>query len=353
MSSKTNSTQYLDTLRALATFGVIIIHVSTPTLKMNFGKNLFYWMSGNLFDSSVRFAVPIFLMLTGATMLGREYNTREFYKKRFIRVFIPFLFWMVVYWVFRWSVLRSWQQPKEFMAIIRWAFDLFVAEGISKHFWYFYMILVVYLFVPFVGKELRKIKKSTILQLIIVWVILNFFLRGVPMNLYGWSVDSVASKFLGWFLHAGYLVVGYYLVNMPIMTSKFRIMAMITFVLSIISSTLLTYIFSENAHKLDLSMYGYLTINTFIQSVAVFLMVKDYNIKNRVALQIQHAICNYSYGIYLAHVMVLGIFFNCGFYWKIAHPLISIPVVSVVTLITCYLIIFVLRKIPAGKYVAG
>jgi surface polysaccharide O-acyltransferase-like enzyme len=353
MNSKTTNTQYLDTLRALATFGVIIIHVATPALKMNFGKNLEFWMSGNLIDSAVRFAVPIFLILTGATMLGREYDTIEFYKKRFVRVFIPFMFWMVVYWVFRWSVLHSWQQPKDFIAIIRWAADLFVAEGISKHFWYFYMILVVYLFVPFVGRTLRKLEKSTILLLIIGWVILNYFLRGTPMNLYGWSVDTVASKFLGWFLHAGYLVVGYYLVNLPPMTSKLRLLAAISFVLSIISCTSLTYIFSESAHKLDLCMYGYRTINTFIQSVALFLMIKDYNIRNQIALRVQQEICNYSYGIYLAHVMVIGIFFNWGFYWKIAHPLISIPLVSMGTMITCYLIVFVLRKFPGGKHVSG
>ena len=89
--------QYLDSLRALATIGVILIHISSPLVNMTWSKNMPYWWVGNVADSLVRFAVPVFLMLSGATMLGKEYSLTDFYKKRFLRVFLPFVFWLGMY----------------------------------------------------------------------------------------------------------------------------------------------------------------------------------------------------------------------------------------------------------------
>ena len=61
--------QYLDILRTLATIGVIIIHTSSPVLNMAYGHSMSEWWVGNIFDSASRFAVPLFLLLSGATLL--------------------------------------------------------------------------------------------------------------------------------------------------------------------------------------------------------------------------------------------------------------------------------------------
>lgn len=83
------------------------------------------------------------------------------------------------------------------------------------------------------------------------------------------------------------------------------------------------------------------------------MLTKDLNINNKFISWAQQTISNYSYGIYLVHILVLGIFFRNGIFWTMTHPLISLPVLVVLTLITSFGIIFVLRKIPFGKYVAG
>src|ERR1035437_1784180 len=130
MVSNVKKIQWLDTLRALAMFGVIIIHVSTPVVKMMYGKNMEYWWIGNIVDSAVRFSVPLFLMLSGATMLGKEYNLIDFYKKRISRVLFPILFWMIAYWVYRWLSLNPKSQPHTYYSIIDWGINLFLKEGI-------------------------------------------------------------------------------------------------------------------------------------------------------------------------------------------------------------------------------
>lgn len=351
MHTKTNHTDWLDTLRAIATLGVIIIHVSSPLVNMAYGKNMGYWWIGNFVDSSVRFAVPLFLMLTGTTLLGKEYNLGLFYKKRIARVLIPFLFWMLVYWLFRWTQLSVKMQPTSLDAIFKWGFQLFLKEGISKHFWYIYMILFIYLFVPLMGKGLRRLDHSEVLYLLLAWGLMTFFLRTMPLNLYSWSGDF-GSKILGYFLHTGYLVLGLYLSKFEIPSVKIRWGALAIFMLTVFLSAGFTYYFSKIAHKVSLSVYSYLSLNTILQSIAVYIMLKDYRLKNRYCLGLRNLISGYSFGIYLVHIIVIGVFFKIGIFWTMGHPFVSLPIVAILTLGTSIVLIWVLCKLPFGKYFA-
>ncbi len=351
MKVNTANIQYLDTLRALALLGVITIHVTTPVLKMMYGVNMEYWWIGNIIDSSVRFVIAIFLMLSGSTMVGKEYKLSEFYKKRMMRVLLPFLFWLVVYWVYRWYILTPKNQPKEFHSIFQWAITLFVNEGVSKHFWYIYMILVLYLFVPFLSRLIRKLRNSTILIVLLGWVLLNILFTNQMIHTSNWTYVLLKTK--DYFLYSGFLVVGYYLKNISFQTKKYRLFNVSIFLLTVIFSAFATYFSSKNVHKLDMSFYGSLTINTIIQSVALYILVKDSTINNRILRWVTHTISDYSYGIYLVHILIISILYNHGVFWTMAYPIVSLPAIIILTLICSYMIIFVLRKIPMGKYISG
>ena len=268
-----------------------------------------------------------------------------------MRVLVPFLFWLVAYWIYRWINLSPKMQPKEFHAIIQWTVNLFVAEGVSKHFWYIYMILILYLFLPFLGKVLRKLSNSTIFILLMCWVLLNILFSNQIIN----TLNCVYffQKTKDYFLYSGYFVVGYYLMNVSMKTPNYRPINFVVFVCTVLFSAFATYFASKNAHKLDMSFYGSLTVNTIIQSISLFLLVKDSTIQNRIMDWIISTISNYSYGIYLVHIMVISILFNHRIFWTMAYPLISLPAIILLTLVLSFLFIFVLRKIPGGKYIAG
>ena len=329
-----------------------MIHVSSPLVNMTWGTNMPYWWIGNLLDSAVRFAVPLFLMLSGATLLGKDYELSEFYKRRFSRVFIPFVFWIVVYWIYRWETLSTKMQPHDFQTISSWAENLFLKEGVSKHFWYIYMIVFIYLFVPFLGRLIQKLSMSGISNIILLWLVLTFVFKSTSLNLYSWSGDY-GSKFLGYFLFSGYLVLGYYLYNLATNPVKLRPLAALIFAISIVISAVATFLFSMKAHKLDLTMYGYLSVNTMIQTIALFLWIKDSTIKNKFISLINSLISNYSYGIYLVHILVISFLFDRGIYWRFTNPLLSLPLLTIMVAIGSFGIIFVLRKIPFGKYISG
>ena len=349
---KTTNVQYINTLRALATLGVILIHVSSPVLKMTYLNNMPYWWVGNIVSSLVRFPVPLFLMLSGATLLVKEYNLGEFYKKRMMRVLVPFLFWLLVYWVFRWVMLLPKQQPHGFADISRWAIDLFMNEGVSKHLWYIYMILFIYLFVPFIGKIVRKASQLQLFTFLLVWAVLCFATRSMSLSFYKWNGDYLL-KLLGYFEYSGYLVLGYYLNNIRIKSTKTHLYATLAYLATVVVCALAVYLMSKNDNRLNLSIYSNYSLTTILQSAAIFMLIKNIEIKNTYFNVVQNTISNYSYGIYLAHIIVISVLFRNGIYWSFAHPLISLPLMVLMVLAGSLLIVFVLRKIPGGKYVAG
>ena len=351
MSEKPNI-QYLDSLRTIAMLGVILIHVSSPLVNMTWGKNMPYWWIGNVMDSAVRFAVPVFLMLSGATLLGKEYNLKDFYKHRFSRVLIPFLFWLVVYWIYRWTTLSIKMQPHDLAAILSWAGNLFLKEGVSKHFWYIYMIVFIYLFVPLLNKGLKRLNMSMLSNVLLLWVIATYTLKFVPLNMYGWGGDY-GTKFLGYFLYSGYLLLGYFMIHLQTNPEKLRPLAGAVFATTVFISAFVTWFLSAKAHHLDLNIYSYLSVNTQIQSIALFMWIKDSTLKNRFITVVNSRISNYSYGIYLVHILVISLLFDHGIYWKFAHPLLSLPLLTIVVATGSFGIIFVLRKIPFGKYISG
>jgi surface polysaccharide O-acyltransferase-like enzyme len=348
---KTKNIQYIDTLRALAIIGVIIVHVATPAINMNFHKNMGFWSIGLVYDSAVRFAVPLFLILSGVTMLGKEYNLAEFYKKRFTRVLIPFLFWLPANWVFRWFMLRPFEQPKEFSDIINWAGQLYLKDGVSVHLWYVYMILFLYIFLPFISKIVVHTNKKIILAFLIIWLIINT-LQSYKII----STDNfpfILKKMYAYSLYAGYLVLGYYLKTISIKSNHTKLISFVVFVTTILIASIPTYFLNVNSPKQNLILLGTFTINTVIQTVSVYFIFKDSNFINKYFSLIIKTISNYSFGVYLVHVMIISVFFRYGIFWTMAHPLVSIPFVTLLTLISSLIIIYIMRKIPGLKVFAG
>lgn len=343
--------QYFDTLRALATLAVIIIHVNTPVMNMNYGKNMEYWWIGLIINNFVRFAVPIFLVLSGATLLTKKYAAVDFYKKRFSRVFIPFVFWLPAYWVFRWFMLRPWQRPHDINSIIDWGVSLFVREGVSIHLWFVYMILFLYIFMPAISRIMHKSDRKLIALFLFLWLILNTLHSFGLLGTSNWPL--ILSKLYGYSLYAGYLVLGYYLHTSTYKFNQQRLKALLVFLSTVAIACISTYYLSKYQGKQTLTIMGSFTLNSFIQTIAAYYLLKDFETKNSFACHIIDLISNYSFGIYLVHIMVISLFFRIGIFWTMAHPLISVPIVVLLTLITSTIVIYLLRKIPFMARFAG
>jgi surface polysaccharide O-acyltransferase-like enzyme len=97
---KTNNKYWANNLRVLATISVILLHVAANILYQYTNIPQHIWWIGNIYDGLVRFSVPAFFMLTGALLLPKIEPVNVFLKKRFSRIFPPFLFWSLIYIIY-------------------------------------------------------------------------------------------------------------------------------------------------------------------------------------------------------------------------------------------------------------
>jgi surface polysaccharide O-acyltransferase-like enzyme len=132
VDQKNNSfqTQFgISLLRILATFSVIVIHVSGPFV-VKFGEiSSFDWNVANFFDSISRYSVPLFFMISGSLLLSQDYGFIEFLKKRLVKIVPPFLFWSLLY-----SILNRHVFSSEIFNVSKLVKDIFY--GSEYHLWF-------------------------------------------------------------------------------------------------------------------------------------------------------------------------------------------------------------------------
>lgn len=68
---------YIDNLKAISLIAVILMHVLVIFIDFQNLESKHWWI-GNILDSSIRFCVPIFLMVSGALLLGKDWEFKIF-----------------------------------------------------------------------------------------------------------------------------------------------------------------------------------------------------------------------------------------------------------------------------------
>ncbi len=90
----------LDLIRTIAFMLVILQHVACiNAFRYNEITEQWWWFS-NFYDSISRICVPLFFVLTGALMLGKQSdynNLKAFLYKRVIKIVIPLIGWSIIY----------------------------------------------------------------------------------------------------------------------------------------------------------------------------------------------------------------------------------------------------------------
>lgn len=87
---------WIDALKVMSAVMVVLIHSSGSLYNDSFGINRTLWLQGLFANAIPRFAVPCFLMITGAFSLTREWNLWRV-KKSVLHVLIPLVFWSVLH----------------------------------------------------------------------------------------------------------------------------------------------------------------------------------------------------------------------------------------------------------------
>lgn len=331
---------WLDYLRVFALLEVITGHIIVDFYNHYGEVGQAEWWLSNILSTLLRSAVPIFVMASGALLLGRSYSLDEFYKKRAVRLIPPTIFWNLVYLGL--YVLDGMNIPT-----LLWTLKArIIVDGyVAPHLWYLSMFVCLMAFVPFINKFIMGEKPTGRELTVLLGLTFPFFLlntvASVATNVYDLKMEWF--KLFPWFIV--YFIAGYYIDNY---SDKIHIKngVLITgiLVLMAIGAGLNYYSVSSLGIIKDYFIVTEAGPLVFLLTMMLFLLAK--NLSSRlVPNRVISAIAEASFGMYLIHEIFNGLF--CKILPDyLSHGLVFIPVVVVMTSVLSFIAIYLLRKIP-------
>lgn len=329
---------YFDFLRVFAAFAVMILHVSAENWLTADVYSL-EWGIMNFYDSLVRWAVPVFVMISGALFLSRDITLKKIVSKYIFRIFTAFLFWSFIY------AFDYYAKHRNVMGAIA-----FFVKG-SYHLWFLFMITGLYLIIPFVKKiaESASLAKYFLLLAFISAFIIPELVQIISLfsEKYGLFAENVFNKFSLNFVtgFTSYFLLGYLLSKVYISHNAERLIytaGIIGFILTILMSLCASRFKGEPF----MGFYDYYNVNVLCEGIAVFVFFKA---KFNRSVKIIRLLSQYSFGAYLVHVAVIMLLLRLGLNSLTFNPIISIPVISVIVFVISFSISAVLNNIPVLK----
>lgn len=200
-----------DYLRIISAVAVVFIHVSSTFVAASFDYNYEecgFLFTGNLmvsyiFDTLSRFAVPCFIMLSGAFILADERNAdfRYFYGKSFRNVGVHAIVFSLIYTIYSFAkdVIRVYAMDENPIVLLDSIKRLLMGKPLF-HMWYLYMLLILYLLTPLIFMVFSGVKNKKLL-----WGGIVFFL--CLSSLSYWT----GTYTMGWDVGTAFCYLSYYL----------------------------------------------------------------------------------------------------------------------------------------------
>lgn len=370
---------WLDVLRLLAIFMVICIHCSDPfnvSPEARSNPEFNFW--GGIYGSFLRPCVPLFVMITGILLLPVKMSFEAFYKKRLLRIAVPFLVWSVLYNLFPWvtgvlglpqniisdtfayapaDASQTFSDAIKNIAMIPFQFNVYTVPM-----WYLYMLIGLYLYMPFFSLWVEKAtlkQKKIFLGFWSVTLFLPYAYSFFSPNLFGISAWNSFGTFYYFAGFNGYLLLGHLLANdikewrwgktLAICVPLFAIGYIVTYkgFKAMTANPLCT------EQEMEL-FFLYCSPNVALMTASLFLVVRKIRVKSSQLITFLANLTKCGLGIYMSHYFVVG--FGYGVADALAIPVsLRIPVTAIIAFAICWAIVsFCYRLVPKySKWIFG
>jgi surface polysaccharide O-acyltransferase-like enzyme len=287
---------YLDLLRCLSLLAVTVMHSSAPLL---FSQDTGHLVAGMVYSTACLFCVPALLMISGALMLGdsRPMNLSKFYGKRFVKILIPLLAWSVIYYLI--LVLQVGTLPNVNSFLKRFFTGLW-----SGPLWFLYMIVGVYLMVPFLRPAFGG--RATQRCLVFVGIVfglqaLNFATRLIwELELNHFLTGAIVPYYFGYF------VLGHLLNSVDFKMPGGRPALAALFLACAAITTGGEFMAKGDNTMLPNTFFSYQQPLVVSMTAAIFLFFKGWQPSmTRKRARIVNELSCLSYGVFLSHILVL------------------------------------------------
>ena len=347
MNTKKQRQISLDLVRIIAMLAVILVHVCGIEID-SLGPSDVNWRILVLQRALVTWEVPIFVMISGRFFLDPERNiTFSKIWKSIRRLVIAFIVWTIIYQLY--YILSGAYSDLNWKGIISQAII-----G-PYHFWYLFMLILVYAVTPF----LRKITEDKrLMEYFIVLFLLFQFLTeyGVNLSFVGTTISEILVKAKFYFPlgYTGYYILGYYLYKYGV-PKRFEIPLYIAGIIILACSAYanLTRAIQEGYEEAWYTRY--LLPNIIIESAAVYSFAIHRLSKIRFSertIRWIATLSEYSFGVYLIHSLVIEFIAHLGLKPTMLNPLVMVPLLSALTYAISHVAVVCLKKVPyIGKMI--
>lgn len=325
-----------DYIRVIAIFFVVCIH-SMGLINVEVDEGNTHAKLINAVMSIISCGVPLFVMLSGALLLGKVEPVTIFLKKRLARVVLPFLVWSIIVG----ALLYYQDGGRSFWGYLQYEVKMTLTKGVHGIYWYVYAIIGLYFLTPVLRILInsRRGGEWTIIYIsvltLLVTIVGNYFPEITLLS--NWTSKNMPLLF--------YYVFGYYIASIVrngYNTFNFKIFFLVIFPLFYAVDVFLTYN--------SIEIFG---MNVLL-SVSIFGLLLTLPISNQLnqLYPFRHIIiriAKYSYGIYLSHFVIISAILKTGIPHRLPitiEPLLMAVVVMAIETMMMYII----DKLNVGKY---
>lgn len=343
MSDKLNcKNDTLTFIQVVCAICVVMLHTNGAFRVFSMTES--YWISSNIIENVCVYAVPLFFMISGITLMDYKdkYSTKEFFMKRINKAVIPYAGWSVIALVYIFIISRG-----NFDFSFNWFFNNLINGQMMSVYWFFPNLFIVYLSMPLFSSIDKSIKESTLKYLLTIGIICNVlvpFLISIFKVEIGWPYEiSTVSSFIMW------SVMGYVIYYYP-PKGVWRLMIYVASVLGFFMQAYGTYYLSMRDGELNMFFKGYNNLPMIMYAPGVFLFLYSVGtklMKNDLIKKFIRFLGKYTFEIYLMHFFFVEFFINIvhvdGFslMWRLG---------AVIPIILCVIVItIIMRKIPVVK----
>ncbi|MDO5695534.1 MAG: acyltransferase family protein [Eubacteriales bacterium] len=321
-------------LRVLAVWAVVLLHalyVSYNLFQTQLSGAVIEWAA--LLTNELLWAVPCFLMVTGALLLTPEkpLTCRKVYTRYLPRILGALVVWTPLFALF--DVVAS-GTPMNGERIVEAFRHIIVGDGWT-HLWYLYLLIGLYLLMPFFQRALIASSRR---ELYVLTGILVVFLSIVPFLqstgfVIGFTIPVTT-------IFPLYLLLGY-----GLRTGRFRRLGIPLFLAGTAASGFIfIYMMRTGLETKGSWFWSYASLFIIVQAVGLFLTVQRL-FRNHRSGRILRLLDETSFGVYLLHMVFIRLLFH---HWRI--NLLNRPLLFALAVIGIYLLSFILtavgRRVP-------
>lgn len=186
---------WIDWLRVTACFLVMMTHSCEPFYLGGEGSLILtkwdaIWVS--ILNVLPRASVALFVVASSYLQFPLHYSTGEFFRRRAVRILIPFFIWSVAY-------ALAWGEPVQNFKDLLLNFNY--AAG---HLWFVYMLVGLYLLMPLLSPWAEKVGKRELQLYLAIWLfttvipLIRQWVGGSAPVIYGPSGIPNAAKYPLW-----------------------------------------------------------------------------------------------------------------------------------------------------------